>query len=45
MVGGAALVALYAGILLFATYDQALLGELWFLPGIGVLGAAIANTS
>ena len=45
MVGGAALVALYVIILLVATYDQALLGQLWFLPGIGVLGAAIANTS
>ena len=45
MVGGAALVALYAGILLFAAYDPALLRALWFLPGIGVLGAAIANTS
>lgn len=45
MIGGAALVALYVIILLFATYDKALLGQLWFLPGIGVLGAAIANTS
>lgn len=43
--GGAALVALYLGILLFATYDHVLIGQLWFLPGIGVLGAVIANTS
>ncbi len=45
MVGGAALGMLYISILLFATYDLALLGQLWFLPGVGVLGAVIANTS
>jgi uncharacterized membrane protein YfcA len=43
--GGAALVALYLGILLFATYDPVLIGQLWFLPGIGALAAVIANTS
>jgi uncharacterized membrane protein YfcA len=43
--GGAALVALYLGILLFVTYDPVLIGQLWFLPGTGVLGAVIANTS
>lgn len=43
--GGAVLLALYLGILLFASYDPALLGQLWFLPGIGALAAVIANTS
>lgn len=43
--GGAALLLLYLGLLLFATYDRALLGQLWFLPGVGTLAAVIANTS
>ena len=43
--GAAVLLALYAGILLFATYDPVLIGQLWFLPGIGALAAVIANTS
>ena len=43
--GGAALLALYVGILLFASYDPVLIGQLWFLPGIGALAAVIANTS
>ena len=43
--GGAALLLLYLGLLLFATYDRALLGQLWFLPGVGMLAAVIANTS
>lgn len=43
--GGAVLLALYIGILLFASYDPVLLGQLWFLPGIGALAAVIANTS
>jgi uncharacterized membrane protein YfcA len=43
--GAAVLLALYAGILLFASYDPALLDQLWFLPGIGALAAVIANTS
>ncbi|PHR19809.1 MAG: hypothetical protein COA41_06520 [Sphingopyxis sp.] len=45
MAGGAVLLLLYAAILLFATYDPALIGQLWFLPGIGMLAAVIANTS
>lgn len=45
MFGGAALGMLYLSILLFATYEQTLLSQLWFLPGVGVLGAVIANTS
>ncbi len=39
------LLALYAGILLFTSYDPALIVQLWFLPGIGALAAVIANTS
>ncbi|MBW4331721.1 sulfite exporter TauE/SafE family protein [Stakelama sp. CBK3Z-3] len=43
---GAILLALgYAAIWVFAPLDHALLARLWFLPGIGVLGATIANTS
>lgn len=45
MAGGAVLLLLYAAILLFASYDPALIGQLWFLPGIGMLAAVIANTS
>ena len=45
MAGGAVLLLLYCGILLFATYDLALLAQLWFLPGTGLLAAVIANTS
>ena len=45
MAGGAVLLLLYAAILLFANYDPALIGQLWFLPGIGMLAAVIANTS
>lgn len=43
--GGVVLLALYVGILFFASYDPALIGQLWFLPGIGALAAVIANTS
>lgn len=35
----------YAAIWLIAPLDPRLLAELWFLPGIGLLGATIANTS
>ncbi|WP_417610989.1 sulfite exporter TauE/SafE family protein [Parasphingorhabdus sp.] len=45
MAGGAVLLLLYGAILLFANYDPALIGQLWFLPGIGMLAAVIANTS
>lgn len=44
-VGGAALLALYAALCWFASVDPELLRGLWFLPGIGVIGAIIANTS
>ena len=36
---------MYLSIVLFATYDPLLIGQLWFLPGIGMLAAVIANTS
>lgn len=42
---GAGLLALYAVLWACVAVDPQLLGELWFLPGIGVLGAIIANTS
>ena len=35
----------YAAILLLAPLEPALLAQLWFLPGSGVLGATVANTS
>lgn len=43
--GGAALAALYCLLLALAPYDPAFLRQLWFLPGVGVVGAIIANTS
>ena len=45
LAGGAVLLLMYLSILLFATYDPQLIGQLWFLPGIGMLAAVIANTS
>ena len=44
-VGGALLLAAYATLWLRVPYDPALLQALWFLPGVGVVGAIIANTS
>ena len=44
-VGGAVLVALWAAIVVLAPFDPHLLATLWPLPGIGILGAIIANTS
>ncbi len=35
----------YIALLRFVPVDPALLRQLWFLPGIGVIGAIIANTS
>ncbi len=35
----------YAAIWAFAPLSPALLARLWFLPGIGLLGALVANTS
>lgn len=45
VIGAAALLAGYAAILICAPLDPAVLARLWFLPGIGLLGATIANTS
>ena len=45
LAGGAVLLLMYLSILLFETYDPVLIGQLWFLPGIGMLAAVIANTS
>lgn len=39
------LLALYAVLWALVSVDRDLLRQLWFLPGIGVLGAIIANTS
>ena len=43
--GAAILLAAYTLVWLLASYDPALLRDLWFLPGIGIIGAIIANTS
>lgn len=45
LIAGAGLLALYLVVLVCAAIDAGLLRKLWFLPGIGVLGAIIANTS
>lgn len=44
-IGGMVLLALYAALWALVSYDPALLASLWFLPGVGVIGAIIANTS
>ncbi|AUX68966.1 hypothetical protein CHX26_05130 [Porphyrobacter sp. HT-58-2] len=44
-VGGLMLLALYAALWALVPADPALLAKLWFLPGVGVIGAIIANTS
>lgn len=43
--GGAALLAAYAVLWATVAVDADLLRQLWFLPGVGVIGAIIANTS
>jgi uncharacterized membrane protein YfcA len=45
LVGGALLVAAYTALWWLVPYDPALLERLWFLPGVGVVGAIIANAS
>ena len=46
MIGGAAiLLAAYLSIWWLAPLAAGLLQQLWFLPGVGLLGAIIANTS
>lgn len=43
--GGLALLAAYAALWAMVPVDADLLRKLWFLPGVGVVGAIIANTS
>ncbi|MDP4574274.1 sulfite exporter TauE/SafE family protein [Qipengyuania sp. G39] len=45
MIGGAGLALAYAALWFFTRYDFALMRDLWFLPGVGVVGAIIANAS
>ena len=45
VIGGGILLAAYALLWLLVPYQALLLEKLWFLPGIGVIGAIIANTS
>lgn len=45
LVGGLVLLAAYALLWVQVPADPALLAQLWFLPGVGVIGAIIANTS
>jgi uncharacterized membrane protein YfcA len=44
-IGGAALLCAYALLWALVPVDDGLLAQLWFLPGVGVIGAIIANTS
>lgn len=44
-IGGAVLLAAYLAMWRVVPVDFDLLRSLWFLPGVGVLGAIIANTS
>ncbi len=44
-IGGAVLLAAYIALFLAVRADAALMERLWFLPGVGVIGAIIANTS
>jgi uncharacterized protein len=43
--GGALLLAGYLALWALAATDPALITQLWFLPGVGLIGAIIANTS
>lgn len=44
-IGGAVLLVAYVALFLTVRADPELMGRLWFLPGVGVIGAIIANTS
>jgi uncharacterized membrane protein YfcA len=44
-IGGGVLLLAYAVLWLSISYDPSLIAGLWFLPGVGVIGAIIANTS
>lgn len=43
--GGGLLLLAYIALVLIVSSDAALLRQLWFLPGVGLIGAIIANTS
>lgn len=43
--GGFMLLVAYAALWALVPADPALLAQLWFLPGVGIIGAIIANTS
>ncbi|MDG6077912.1 sulfite exporter TauE/SafE family protein [Erythrobacter litoralis] len=43
--GAGALLMAYVLVWMLAPFDPALMRDVWFLPGIGVIGAIIANTS
>ncbi|MBX7539766.1 sulfite exporter TauE/SafE family protein [Qipengyuania sphaerica] len=43
--GGGVLLLAYAAMAAIVPSDPGLMGQLWFLPGVGVVGAIIANTS
>ncbi|MEX0341205.1 MAG: sulfite exporter TauE/SafE family protein [Erythrobacter sp.] len=45
LIGGALLVLAYATLWWLVAYEGTLLEALWFLPGVGVIGAIIANAS
>jgi len=45
LIGGVVLLAAYIALWTLVSADPALLARLWFLPGVGVIGAIIANTS
>ncbi|WP_369025970.1 sulfite exporter TauE/SafE family protein [Qipengyuania sp. RANM35] len=44
-IGGSIMLAAYILLLIAVPFQPDLMRELWFLPGIGVIGAIIANTS
>jgi uncharacterized membrane protein YfcA len=45
LIGGSVLLLLYAALWGLVPVNRELLAQLWFLPGVGVVGAIIANTS
>jgi uncharacterized membrane protein YfcA len=45
VIGGVLLVATYLSLWSVVPYEADLLARLWFLPGVGVIGAIIANAS
>lgn len=44
-IGGSVLLAAFVALFFIVPYDANLLRSLWFLPGVGIVGAIIANTS